>query len=75
VVESLEKQESHAARANRMIAEAKRIIAQAKDRDLHLRLLLGAAILRIAFYSYQYGDITLTLGGCSNMNQSHMRLV
>ena len=42
----MEKQESNADRADRMITEAKRVIAQAKDRDLHLRLL-GAIAFQI----------------------------
>ena len=46
VVKRLEKTESNAERADRMIAEAKRIIAQAKEHNLHLRLL-GAIAFQI----------------------------
>jgi hypothetical protein len=42
----LEGQESNAERAERMIAEAKRIILRAKERELHLRLL-GAIAFQI----------------------------
>jgi hypothetical protein len=58
VVESLEKQESNAERANRMIAEAKRIISQAKDRDLHLRLL-GAIAFQIQCPKFNFLTIKL----------------
>jgi hypothetical protein len=46
VVKRLERQESNAERADRMVAEAKRVIAQGKDRGLHLRLL-GAIAFQI----------------------------
>ena len=42
----MESKESNAERAERMIAEAKRIIVQAKERDLHLRLL-GAIAFQV----------------------------
>ena len=42
----MEKKESSTERADRMIAEGKRIIAQAKERDIHLRLL-GAIAFQV----------------------------
>ena len=42
----MEAQESNAERAERMITEAKRIVAQAKERELHLRLL-GAIAFQV----------------------------
>src|SRR5208337_4131062 len=54
----LEKQESNAERADRMIAEAKRIIAQAKDRDLYLRLL-GAIAFKIQCPKFKFLTIKL----------------
>lgn len=53
VYEGLEKTESNPERAKRMVAEAKRIIVQAKENDLHLRLL-GAIAFQIQCPKFSY---------------------